>query len=1018
MKIPEDVTAAFIDWLNHQVGSAARGDQDSSSDVHPSGRYWLGRLAPEQMVVNNVLGERGERLEPCAVGMRVRPAGAGPWQFSVDVRMKSWLKAKNAPWTKTKSAHCSLPIRIESQQGVSVFGADAIQLQLAGVCGKQGLSAEVRVECEPYHLGGFVLTVLLVNTSPEEHKDFKDTRLYETELEVSGLRADVFELEALPDSFRYDRSVPAYGVNCGAVVEGDAMRTVDCPAADRPRPIFWGGTDALPDLTFAALAENPIPPCEALVNAVQSWGKAKWSAESLEKRAKKAGWTQEMHAEATNAAEEFTVELERINEGLGLLKSNEALNRAFKLMNKAVKKSAEGKYSSWRPFQIAFILANLSAITNPKGNAHIADVVWFATGGGKTETYLGLLTTAAFYERINGKVCGVTAWSRFPLRMLSLQQVQRFANALAAAELIRREEGIHGDWFSLGFLVGSSSTPNSIKADATEKDQWDADDEAMPNRCRVLQVCPFCRSENIAMFFDRRTWTLQHQCTSDVCPWPENGLPFYVVDDEIYRFLPTVIVGTLDKAASISMQAAMLGLVGPPRGECKRERHGFVYSRRSNRPTGCLVPGCSSEFDPLPMENSLFGITFRLQDELHLLRDSLGAVDSHYESLYDGLQEDLCGYTGKILGSSATLSGYENQAMTLYNRAARVFPLQGPSRSEGLWVSDSRTLMRRFVAVAPRGVTVEYVLDKMSEVLLQSVRRLKDDPINTCQEIGIDSGFAADLVDVYGTTVVYGSTLRDLDAAERSSETQIQVDDFNVEQLTGRTDFEDVREVLRRLENPEPDYKDRLHLIYASSMMSHGVDVDRLNVMVMVGLPLTTAEFIQATARVGRKFPALVFVIHKIGRERDAGIYSSFTKYVEQGDRFVEPVPITRRSRRVLEKTMAGLALARVLILHETKFGKPLTTISALRDYLTSKPGFDKTEAKVLVKYLNLRPGIDDRMINDLSRWLSVFVRNVKDPLPNSKFPSDASPTGRPMLSLRDVEEQVPIHLTRFGGQQ
>ncbi len=99
-------------------------------------------------------------------------------------------------------------------------------------------------------------------------------------------------------------------------------------------------------------------------------------------------------------------------------------------------------------------------------------------------------------------------------------------------------------------------------------------------------------------------------------------------------------------------------------------------------------------------------------------------------------------------------------------------------------------------------------------------------------------------------------------------------------------------------------------------MMSHGVDVDRLNIMIVLGMPLSTAEFIQATARVGRKWPALVLVIPKMGRERDAGVYRHFEKFVEHGDRFVEPIPITKRSRRVLERTLPGLEMARLLHIH------------------------------------------------------------------------------------------------------
>ena len=1014
MDLDYRTTEQFVTWLERQIIVAGRGDQDSVLTVEPSGKYWLGRLAPEEMVANSGLGDRGDRLEPCAVGIRLRPSGDGPWDFSAHVSAHAWIRQADHTWLKSDRVHLIIPIKAE-RSVAAAHGRVALESALEKGVGTPGLSAEIRVEFEPCSLGGVEMTVELVNTSPEKHRILRDPRLYEYRLEVVGLKTIPFLLEALPDSFRYDRNVPAYGINCGVELgpQGNFI-TSDASVASRPRPLFWNSDENEPDLSFAVLANDPVSSAAELCSALRRWGKAKWSADALKERASAENWSDEMSAEAANAASDFDKELLRIEAGIKLLTDDDSLRQAFRLMNESMEIASAGRYKSWRPFQFGFLLANLQAIAHPEEDSSIADIVWFATGGGKTETYLGLLTTAALYERLSGKLTGITAWSRFPLRMLSLQQMQRFANAIAAAELVRRKAGIAGDPFSLGFLVGQSSTPNSIKPDAGDKDPWDPDDESMPGRVRVLQVCPFCRSEKIEMVFDRRLWRLEHRCKSGNCPWPEESLPFYVVDDEIYRFLPTIVVGTLDKAASIAMQGAMRGLVGPPFGVCSRAGHGFVYAPRSSRPNGCLVPSCSAPVAALPMDATRFGPSFRLQDELHLLRDSLGAVDAHYEALYDGLQKELCGSTAKILGSSATLSGYEKQTDVLYRRTSRVFPQQGPSVAEGFWVCDSSVLMRRYVAIAPRGVTLEYAVDRILTEFQRCIRRLWRDPEATCAEIGIDVSAAADLISLYGTDVVYGNTLRDLDAVVRSAETQVQVEGpLNTDSLTGRTDFENVREILRRLENPEPDFSDRLHLISASSMMSHGVDIDRLNVMVMLGIPLTTAEFIQATARIGRKWPGLVFVMHKIGRERDASVFRSFAKYVEQGDRFVEPIPITRRSRRVLERTVAGMVLARIYAIHEPKTKAALTTLKALRDYVDAKGFTTADELLALCRYLKLDGSLDERIIRDIESWLERFVRNVKDPLPNTRFVSDASPTGSPMLSLRDVEEQVPVFLNR-----
>jgi len=508
-----------------------------------------------------------------------------------------------------------------------------------------------------------------------------------------------------------------------------------------------------------------------------------------------------MRAEADGCRSEFRTEVERIEAGVATLRIDDRLLRCFRLMNQAIGLSAAGKYDVWRPFQIGFLLANLASITDPSADAEIVDIVWFATGGGKTETYLGLLVTAAFYDRLRGKAAGITAWSRFPLRLLSLQQTQRFANALAGAEIVRREEGIGGEPFALGFFVGQSSTPNSIDPDPKKGSQWDASDDAMPVRAQVLEICPFCRQRSIEMAFDRVLWRLEHRCTNDACPWPKRALPLFVVDDEIYRFLPTVVVGTLDKAASIARQASMRGFVGAPIGRCPKPGHGWTYAPRGKKPNGCLVPGCKHRPQALGCDPTLFGPSYRLQDELHLLRDSLGAVDSHYEALYDDLQRELCGSRPKILASSATLTGYEKQVDVLYRRKARVFPQPGPSPRDNFWAVPTDHLMRRYIAIAPRGVTIEYAVDRMLTVLQQVVRRLATDPGTVCAEAGVDPVHADLLLSLFGTDVVYGNTLRDLDAVERSSETQIAVEGPppNAVSLTGRTGYEDVRSILNRL---------------------------------------------------------------------------------------------------------------------------------------------------------------------------------------------------------------------------
>lgn len=521
------------------------------------------------------------------------------------------------------------------------------------------------------------------------------------------------------------------------------------------------------------------------------------------------------------------------------------------------------------------------------------------------------------------------------------------------------------------------------------------------------------------MEFNRRLWRLEHRCTrrDSGCPWPEEALPVFIVDDEIFRFLPTVIVGTLDKAALMGIQASMAGFFGPPHGVCSASGHGHVYAPRSYKPNGCLVPGCTGSVRQLPQRGESYGITVRLQDELHLLRDSLGAVDSHYEGLIDHVQSVRTGRPCKIIASSATLTGQDHQVATLFQRNGRIFPQQGVSADESFWSReadpsrDPAGLRRRFVAVAPRGVTHDYVRDRTVEALQQAILQLLREPAAVCREAGVDPSHVAEVASYYGVHVVYGTTVRDVDAARRSLETEIKIGmALEARTLTGNTPFEEVRAVLGRLEDPEPQYEDRVHAIAASSMLSHGVDVERLNVMVMLGVPLTTAEFIQTTSRIGRRYPGLVYVLHRMGRERDAASFRQFESFVRHGDRFVEPVPVTRRSRRVLDISLPGIVEARRLLVHEPKSADALTTIPPYRKYLQEHQITAQSELEEILGMLGFG-GDPNHMLRDyIAEWLERWEHALKYPPPDTKFPNKILPGGEgAMTSLRDVEPSAPI---------
>lgn len=1008
------VAERFVSWMEERIIREARGDDFSSSAVDPTGRFWLGRLGPKDFV--SLPDDRGDRLEPCAIGLRLKPSSAGPWKFKATARFSFWKRSRSEgarelrwKWDKVVVPPVTLQLSIQDLPQETIHGQTELAAALS-TAGGDGLKAEVRVRVLGKSADTRAVEVTLVNTGPEL-KELGDGRLFECSLRIEGFDRRPFILEALPDSFRFDRRVGAFGINCGTVEVDGSIGTSDSPAKSRMRPVYWASNEAAPDLSFARLASDPLSSGVQLLSALENWSQDQWSERALDKRAQVEQWSTSMRDEAAKESAKFQEELSRISAGLLLIKNDLRLNRAFRLMNRAMEISSKGRYDSWRPFQFAFLLANIQCLVEQKTESDVVDVVWFATGGGKTETYLGLIITAAFLDRLKGKLSGITAWSRFPLRMLSLQQTQRFANALAAAELVRSADKLPGDSFSLGFLVGGAATPNRIKKDGVG-DEVDADKlEDQINPYLLLETCPFCRERGVKTRFDRVSWRLLHECSNQACPRVGQPIPLFVVDDEIWRFLPTVVIGTLDKAANIARQTGMRGIIGPPWGQCSKSGHGYTYARRKQFPNGCLVPDCQGgEPQSLGMEPSLFAPTFRLQDELHLLKDSLGAVDAHYESALDSLQEELTGCKPKILASSATLSGYQKQVEILYQRKARVFPQPPPRDGGGFWASNSETLMRRYVALAPRRLTMEFVADRIIVSLQKAVRFLIDDPAKVCADLNISAAYGDFLVSMYGTNVVYGNTLQDIDAVVRSSETQYSElsPRPKVATLTGKTDFEAVRETLDRLESPENKFEDRLHLIAASSMMSHGVDINRLNVMLMLGFPLGIAEFIQATARVGRQWPALVIVIPKMERERDASLYRSFPEFITHGDRFVEPIPITRKSRRVLERTLAGLEMARITLIHEPNLKKSLVLRRDLNALLKESPELLNDDRTKITNALGISSS-DEFLEDQLSSWFEGFRRNLSEPSGETNFISQLSPTGSAMTSLRDVEEQVMI---------
>ena len=457
-----DITeaTAFLTWMLDGVVAEGRGDEMLTLPVAPRGRLWLGRLAPEIVVQNSRLGERSERLEPCEVGVRLRLSDLDGRTVRCSASIVVWGEfdggdEPDAPkWRKSDPIEVVADVPTPRTIGSIESAGRANFAAGLAAAGASGMECEFHAELE-VGKDGHELVVTLVNLSPEEI-DGWDTNVYEARFEVDAGETLPFTLDNLPDSFRYDRTVAAYGVNGGVDQLGPTtFRTTDVAVHDQRRPTYWDDEiGERPDICFATLASDPLPTLRQLVDACARWGAAHWGPDVLAARSAAEAWDEGMRSEAADEAAKFFDELDRLRAGMALLETNADLLRSFMLANRAFHESPVVAHTDWRPFQLGFLLANVASIVDedPTGSRSVVDTLWFATGGGKTETYLLYVLTAAFHDRLRGKREGITSWGRFPLRMLSLQQTQRFADVLAAAELVRRAEKIGGARVRVGIL--------------------------------------------------------------------------------------------------------------------------------------------------------------------------------------------------------------------------------------------------------------------------------------------------------------------------------------------------------------------------------------------------------------------------------------------------------------------------------------------------------------------------------------------------------------------------------------
>jgi len=907
--------------------------------------------------------------------------------------------------------------------------------------------ARLDVQVRPADNGLLRLSIMLRNTSPDDWKERQPTDhyLFDCSLLVRGEGAVIrpFVFDILPEDYRYDRELWGLGHNCTVrhIEEQNSLETENAPVYHQQPYVTRDAVEPkLVKAPFADLAQDPIPVLRTIAGAMDDY-RTRWEQLMAERRADPT-WTPDMLEAAQADLEEFVEEVRRFRGGIQTLEQYAMLCRAFQLMNRVFLnaeawKPSEERHTTWRLFQIVYIVTQLPAVAareypNPDGQAdwdHV-DILWFPTGGGKTEAYLGLIVCTAFFDRLRGKKAGVTAWMRFPLRLLSLQQLQRLADIMGAAELLRRQTSpINGpdyDPFSIAYLVGARNTPNRLteyrgsgKVSWLERFQQDPD---LMQRFLIIPQCSFCRQKIVKMDLDPITVRLVHRCTNPQCPEAPTGgiLPIHIVDNEIYRYLPTVIAGTIDKVTAVGYERKFSHLFGAVTHRCPK--HGYLS-----------LGECTEKYAPCDVKPRNFiqvtlkdpSPTLQIQDELHLLREELGAFDGHYETFLDTYQQRRQGVRTQIVATTATIEKYENQVAHLYDRQARRFPVPGPELGETFYATTVRDDVRRmFVGIMPHNYTHINAIVRLAELFHREVEDMHRDPLAAIARLQLTSVATADeflaTLSNYEVFVTYLLSKREGDRLNQSFEGQLNQEltragytDVISKSIIGETPFSDVTAILEELQRPDPDFARRLRSLTATSTISHGIDVERLNYLCFFGMPRQTAEYIQTSSRMGRDHPGLVFVCFNPARERDHSHYHFFPKYHEYLDRLVEPVPINRWSKFSIQRTIPGLFMAALLNDYNLSVGG-----AGKESLYFSKKARQLIEGRLLrpdeiIEYMKAAyrtAGRDagkefEAVIQDKVNEYVDMLRN-----PSEDFTADCL-TDRPMNSLRDVDEQLEIRL-------
>ena len=762
-----------------------------------------------------------------------------------------------------------------------------------------------------------------ISISLEDNHHFKDVRMNAN----TYTDEELLELEMLYS----DACVYASGHGCAVdwgTMEGvcKQIRTSFLPVYEvrqmMPSTAFSGDVLCMKYLSEAS-AVSIINGFQILLDNYREWiDKQREAIPSLREDFQTIG---------TSNLEKCEKPLQRITESLNCLKDPDVY-RAFQLANLAMfrqrkqllivtKKFTGDDDIRWYPFQIAFILQEISSLCNlDSTDRSTVDLLWFPTGGGKTEAYLGIAAFTIFLRRIREGAHGdgVTVLMRYTLRLLTFQQFERAAAMICACEEIRKEQGIKGGEIGIGLWAGRALTPNSLdKAASILRGEQDPDYPS--SNPAQLEKCPWCHTDlhDDDYQCDKKMRRMHIRCSNPKCSF-HNGLPVYLVDEEIYEHKPAFLIATIDKFAQIALNADTFNLFG--------------------------IAG------QLPPE-------LIIQDELHLISGPLGTITGLYEAAITKLCERNH-HKPKIIASTATIRNAREQIRALYGAEYTQFPPQGLNINNSFFAvlsEKEKKPARQYMGCMSVGTSSTTMMIRIIAALLYATRYL------SCLD------YPDEIIDKFWTLTGYFNSLRELGAAIVRVEDDIQ-DRFSYlrtkkfgklyplsekcqyryahyKELTSRESSADIGKVIQKelpIEYKSDGSTAPFDIILSSNMISVGVDVGRLGTMVVIGQPKTTSEYIQATSRVGRETPGFVVTAYNQAKSRDRSHYEQFRQYHESFYKYVEATSVTPFADRARDRALQTLyvILCRYYIpeLREDNdavhFNKSISGLEKIRQYI------------------------------------------------------------------------------------